>query len=116
MLGILLIYFIGRHFYRLADEFNQNKWLFAILGIVSYYAGTLLFGLGVGIAAALTGNLQWADDSNSLLVGVMALPFGIGACALFYYILKRVWGKRNDNLGLDDDILDGDVVSGRDDY
>lgn len=42
----------------------------------------------------------------------MALPFGIGACVLFYYILKRVWGKQNNNLGLDDDILDAEVIRG----
>lgn len=115
MLGLLLIFFIGRFFFRLAEEHNQNKWLFAILGIVSYYAGTLIFGVGVGVAAALTGNMEWADDSNTLLVGIMALPIGIGTCALFYYLLKRAWEKRQNNLGLDDDILDADVVRGDED-
>ena len=34
MLGLLLIYFIGKYFYDLAAEFEKNKWLYAILGVV----------------------------------------------------------------------------------
>jgi hypothetical protein len=33
MLGLLLIFFVGQSYYKLADEFGEKKWPFAILGI-----------------------------------------------------------------------------------
>ncbi len=44
MLGLFLLYFIGKIFYQLAEAHNKNKWVFAILGVIAYYAGTFLGG------------------------------------------------------------------------
>lgn len=91
MLGILLIYFIGRYFYRLAEEFNQNKWLYAILGIVTYYVGTFVGGIILAIFDEfLTMEINW---ENNFTLGLIALPFGIALTYLFYYLLKRKWEK-----------------------
>lgn len=91
MLGIVFLYFIGKYFYKLAEEFNKNKWLFAVLGIVVYYAGTMIGGVILAILDELVGiGFDW---DNNLLLGLVALPFGIATAYLFYYLLKKQWEK-----------------------
>ena len=91
MLGLLLIYFIGKYFYKLSEEFNQNKWLYAVLGVVIYYVGSAVGGFVLGILSELFSlGINW---DNNLSLGLIALPFGIGACYLFYYLLKKKWEK-----------------------
>lgn len=91
MLGILFFYFVGKYFYKLADEFNKNKWLFAILGIVVYYVGTFIGGALLDIMDGLMDN--GFDWDNNLAVGLIALPFGIAASYLFHFLLKKQWEK-----------------------
>lgn len=91
MLGIILIIIIGKQFFNLSKEYNQNKWLFAILGIVSYYAGVFIGG---GILGALDVFLDLRIDwDNNLMMSFLAIPFGIGSVCLFYYLLKKNWSK-----------------------
>lgn len=49
MLGILLLFFIGKYFYKLAEKFKKSQWGYTILGVVTYYGGTIIFGLAFGI-------------------------------------------------------------------
>ncbi|WP_298894436.1 hypothetical protein [uncultured Psychroserpens sp.] len=91
MLEILLIIFIGRSFFRLAEEHNQNKWVFAILGVVSYYVAALIGGVLLGIADEVFGlGIDW---ENTLLLTIIALPIALGAVYLLYSILKKAWKK-----------------------
>ena len=91
MLGLLLIYFIGKYFYKLSEEYNQNKWLYAILGIVVYYATGFCLGIGLGIIDLIFElNL---DYDNMFGINLLSIPFGIAACYGFYYLLKRKWEK-----------------------
>ncbi|MDD7884868.1 hypothetical protein [Flavivirga sp. 57AJ16] len=91
MLGILLIYFIGKRFYDLSEAYNQNKWLYAILSIVVYYAGSFFVGLVLGVLVML--EIMDVDLENSLMINIIAIPFGLGAVYLFYILLERKWEK-----------------------
>lgn len=91
MLGILLIYFIGKRFYDLAEACNQNKWLYAVLSIVVYYAFTAIFGLLLGILDAL---FEWGINwDNNLFINLLAIPMGLLAVWGLYVILKNQWEK-----------------------
>jgi len=90
MLGLLLIYFIGKYFYTLADDHGKNKWVFALLGIATYYVGTFVGGLIVGIGIEFWGETS-IDEMSSLALGLIALPFGLAACSGLYFILKMNW-------------------------
>lgn len=91
MLGLLLIFFIGKYFYKLAEEFNQNKWLYAILGIVMYYASGIVFGVLLGVLDLMFGwNL---DYDNMFGINLLGIPIGIAACYGFYYLLQKKWKK-----------------------
>lgn len=94
MIGLLLIYFIGKAFYTLAFDYNRNKWLFAVLGIASYYVGTFLAGIILGIIALLV-NSDFPNTLPSILLGLIGLPFGLLFCWIFYKILISVWEKKD---------------------
>ena len=91
MLGILLIYWIGKYFYQLAEKFNQNKWLYAILGIVVFYAAQLFFGILLGgIDTIFDLGINFEENIGLDLLGI---PIGALACYLFYKLLNKVWKR-----------------------
>ncbi len=75
MIGLILLYFIGKRFYTLAETHQQNKWLFAVLGVVTYYVGTLVFGVILGV---IDGILELGIDwDNNILMALVVLPIGL---------------------------------------
>lgn len=104
MLGILLIYFIGKYYYDLAALHDKRKWVYAGLGIVSYYAGTMLFGLAFGVFMEIwsPGTL---DTMNNTVLGLIALPVGVLSCYGVYTYLRKKWeGKAAQALDIIDEI------------
>lgn len=93
MIGLLLIYFIGKAFYELAFTYNKNKWLFAILGVVSYYIGTFVLGIALGVYVLISENNSILN-TDDLVLNLLALPFGLLACWGFYVILRNNWKKQ----------------------
>lgn len=93
MLGILLIFFIGKYFYKLAEEHDKSKWGFAILGIASYYAGTFITGILLGVFLVIIGSEEFLDTTSELALGLIVLPFGMLASYLLYKALERTWRK-----------------------
>jgi len=92
MLGIILIIYIGRQFFKLAEHHKQNKWLFGILGVVCYYAGAIIGGGILGVLELLLDlNIDWDND---LTMTFISIPFSLGAVFLFYFLLKKTWSKR----------------------
>jgi len=91
MLGFILIFFIGKYFYELAQNYYKHRWLYAILGVVVYYAAGAIFGLIIGLADVLIGlNINW---ENTLGLNLLGIPIGIAADYAFYVLLKRKWEK-----------------------
>lgn len=91
MLSILFIIFVGKFFYKLAEKYKQNKWLFGILGVAMYYVGSLIGGLVLGTLTVLFNfEIDW---DNQMLMTIIAIPFGFATCWFFYYLLKRSWRK-----------------------
>lgn len=89
-LGLFLIYWLGKRFYVLAEKYNQNKWLYAILGVVIYYVGQIIFG---SILAILNEFLDFNFDFNNVAVNLLGIPIGALACYGFYKILENNWKK-----------------------
>lgn len=100
MLGFLFIYFIGKYFYTLAEEYKKNKWLFAVLGVLSYYVGGFLFGSFLVMCGYMIDEVYTESLSETFLT-VIVIPLGLICCYLFYHILKRNW-SRNFKLEIDE--------------
>lgn len=109
MLGLVLIYFIGKKFYELAEVYKKHQWGFAILGVVSYYIGAFVGGVVIAIGAELTGIVA-IDEMNDYVLGLLGLPFGLLACWLTYQLLEKHWSKKV--VFSDSDILDEDFIMG----
>lgn len=107
MLGLVLLYFIGKWFFTLAETHKRNKWLFAVLGVVMYYAGTFIAGIAIGLYTVSTGD-ESILEMNSIVLSLIAIPFGLLAAWGFREILKRSWEKNplEDQMILDSDIAD----------
>tara|TARA_R100000951_G_scaffold80583_1_gene68380 strand:- start:30 stop:332 length:303 start_codon:yes stop_codon:yes gene_type:complete len=88
MLGLIFIYFVGRAFYRLAEEHQKSKWLWAVLGVVFYYT----FGFIIGIIVALV-NFNWAIQ-NEIVLSFIGIGVGIGGTIIIYHLLKRHWENK----------------------
>ena len=92
MLGLVLLYWIGKYYFKLAEKFEKHKWGYAILGIVSYYGGIFIGGFGIGITMEIVSP-GYIDTVNETLLGIFMLPFGILCCYLLYKYLEKTWTK-----------------------
>ncbi|MEM7102932.1 MAG: hypothetical protein AAF502_07385 [Bacteroidota bacterium] len=111
MLGIILIYFLGRYFYDLADSYGKNKWGFAILGVVSYYTTTIIVGFVLVLAIELSSP-GTIDTINDFLLDLILMPLGLlGTWLLYKYLEKRFANELNKSTdGINSDILDDDFL------
>ncbi|WP_430409026.1 hypothetical protein [Kordia sp.] len=94
MLEIIIMIAVGRQFYELAKKYEQQlAWLYAILGIISYYAGAFIAGVFIGLYSEITGSYILEGTSNIILT-LIFLPIGILSCWAFYQLLKKSWKKK----------------------
>lgn len=100
MLGIVFIYFLGRSYYRLAEEYKKSKWLWAVLGVVFYYGINFLVGLVLAFTA-----YNWAVQ-NDILLMVIGIGLGLGGSIGIYHLLKYNWSKQPVVSESNSDILD----------
>lgn len=96
MIGIILLYWIGKYFYKLAETFEKSKWGYAILGIITYYGSIVLIGIVIGILFEVISPGA-IDGINETLLGILMLPFGILSCYLLYKFLEKKWEKQQPN-------------------
>lgn len=90
MLHLALLYFIGKKFFELAEEYDKSKWGYAIAGVVSYYAGAFIFGAILGVIVVLLES-DFLETTNDFVLGIIALPFGLLSCYLLYTFLEKKW-------------------------
>lgn len=109
MIGLVLLYWVGKYFYELAKEYNKNKWKFTILGVVVYYAGILLSSFILGtVMGIITQKYRYnfleitfqgfIDNFNGILLGLLMLPFGFLSSYVLYKYLKETWKENNPTL------------------
>lgn len=107
MLGLLLIYFIGNYYYKLAGQYGKNEWAYGILGVVTYYAGVFIIGIALFLILDFSG--VDVEGMNETALGFMAVPFGVLATFILYKYLERKFSRveetSNDFL-LDDNLND----------
>jgi hypothetical protein len=107
MLGLILVFYLGKQFYKLAELYDKNKWMFALLGVVSYYLGFFFFGVLIGVWSIYIGNESIFETSDFVL-GLMGIPFGLLTTWLFYFLLKKNWSKVEVEY-LDSELLDNNI-------
>ena len=109
MLGLFLIYYLGKSFYTLAQKHEKKPWGYAVLGVVSYYAGSIIGGVLLAIPIELFAE-GGIEEFNNFLLGLLGVPFGLLGAYLTYKLLeKRFKGETITTIGRPD-ILDDDLM------
>ena len=92
MLGIILLFFIGKYFYKLAEKYDKNRFGYGALGIITYYAGTIIFALLFGIIGEVI-KPGYLDTMNEYALGLISITFGLAASYILYMYFKKEWKK-----------------------
>ena len=104
MIGLFLIYWIGKSFYELAHEHDKSRWGFAILGVIGYYAGIII----AEVVFVLLSEEGIVGNINRYALGILSLPVGLLTCWLLYRFLKSQWSKQTQSP--DADVIDRDLL------
>lgn len=92
MLGIIFLYYIGKYYYELAEMHDKNKWLYAILGVASYYFSTFIAAI---IAVIVRPAFLEGSNTSDIVLDLLCLPFGLLGCYAFYKLLEKNWDAQN---------------------
>lgn len=92
MLGIFLIYWLGKSFYELAEKFSKNKWGYTILGIVTFYSTSFFSGILFAIIDLTLGTSIL--ELNDTLINLISLPFSLLGWWLMKIFLEKRWEKQ----------------------
>lgn len=90
MLGFVFLYWIGKYFYQLAQKFNKNKWLYAILGLAIFYGSQII---GAVLIAIISEIFDLGIDFEGVIINLVGILIGGIACYLFYLLLEKVWKR-----------------------
>lgn len=99
MLGLLLIYFIGKRFYDLAGNYNKPQWKWGILSVVTYYGTIIISQILVGFVYYFASPESFDYEGNfitpgtELAIGLATIPLGLLACYLLHRYLEKRWKK-----------------------
>lgn len=94
MLGIVFLIIMGRFFYKLAEKYNKSKFGYVVLGIVTYYGTSIIYGITYVLIYFMVNPDAHEDDISEAFLNLTGIPIGIGGVYLLYYFLERSW-KRN---------------------
>jgi len=108
MIALVLLYFVGKAFYDLAGLHNKSQWGFAILGVVSYYAGIFFAGVVMAIISEL--GIISLESTPEFVLNLAALPVGVLSCWGTYTILKNQWSRKTPKVN-SEDVLDSDLIN-----
>lgn len=109
MLGIILIFFVGKYFYDLAGRYDRSEWGYAILGIASYYAGTFIVGIIIGVLGE-SAVINDIDQIPSIVLTLLAIPGGALTSFLTYRYLENRWDRPRE-VGPNSELLDSDLIN-----
>jgi hypothetical protein len=104
MLGLLIVYFLGRWVYNLAKKHKKpNSWLYAFLAVGTYYGVGILSVVIFMMLDVISSGGDIGSFQNRMIATLVAMPFGAGAVAILHYILKSSWSKE---IKADEELLD----------
>ncbi len=96
MLSLVLIYFLGKKVYDLAEEYQKNAWGNAIIGIVTFYAGAFIGGALIVFLLLMFSEIV-IEEKPDIFWTFIAIPFGIVAWYGYLTYFRKKWEKEKEN-------------------
>jgi hypothetical protein len=95
MLGLVLIYWVGRKFYDLADYHKRSQWGYTFVGLGIYFGTQLIFGMVLELLNP--GLIDGLDKSSGLGLDLLGMAIGglVWYLALQYFTKK--WEQQYDS-------------------
>lgn len=84
---ILFMLAIGSVFFKMASRFNANNWTIFILGVASFYGGTILFENCVALFIFFNPDITLIPNFNKLQV-LITFPFAILVSLISYSVVE----------------------------
>jgi cytochrome b561 len=89
MLGIFLIYWVGRKYYDLAIRHGRSAWGYCILAIVIYYGSQ--FFLGIILALSMPELMANLDSGEEMALNFIGIPISLGVWYSVLVYLRKKW-------------------------
>lgn len=89
LIGYIILFYVGFYFFRLAENHNKNKWLFAFLGLVIFFFGYFVYALYYRFFV-----LEELDDFTYSEIGFKSFFVGLFFAILLFQILNQFWSSR----------------------
>lgn len=88
-LGYIFVFYIGFYFYRLAENHQKYKWLFAIVGIATYFTGSVIYPLYLRFFSI--NEIPIAEVSK---ITIQSFFIGIICVFVLFHILDFIWTRK----------------------
>ena len=89
-LGYIFIFYVGYYYFRLAENYKRNKWVFGFLGIFFYYFGIVLYVLYQKIFV-----IEEIDEFDLTSLSLKSFVAGFIIVFFMFHWLNYIW-SRND--------------------
>ena len=89
ILGYIILFYVGFYFYRLAENNNKNKWVFAIIGILTY-----LFEITVYPLYLRVFNSEDIEAFEISSISLKSFLIGLISVFLLFQTLSLIWSRK----------------------
>jgi hypothetical protein len=91
MIGIIIVAIV---FSNLAHKYNKNRWGYGLLGVVTYFGATFVYGFIYAIIYLMNDPYATEDDiEGGWTLRLSAIGVGVVVSYILYYFLERNWKK-----------------------
>lgn len=106
MLGILLIYWVGKRYYRMAGYYGKSEWGHVFMALGIYFGSQFILGIvGALVFPDFFMTLE-SDKSQELLINLAGIVFGLLVWHIIFGVLEK---KYESELSYEEDIEDDDI-------
>ena len=85
----IFIFYVGFYFYRLAENHHKNKWLFGIVGIATYFIGSIIYPLFIRFFYD-----EDIYDFDLAKITLKSFLIGISCVFFLFHLLSFIWSRK----------------------
>jgi cellobiose-specific phosphotransferase system component IIC len=88
--GYIILFYIGFYFFRLAENYGRNKWLYGFLGIFFFVSGFVSYIIYKRIFEA-----EEFDSNDIAFISLKSIFSGLLFSFVLFHVINFIW-KKND--------------------
>lgn len=88
-LSYIFLFYVGFYFYRLAENHEKNKWLFALIGIATYFLSLIIYPLYLRFFIG-----DEIEDFDITSISLKSFLIGLIIVFLLFQLLSIIWSRK----------------------